>query len=212
VIAEATVIGPTFVRASNSIAYLYNTAGYTNGPGLYGTVMYYMGENSSNAANKNDGDGAGLRVGYETGPANIALALSRTRYLAGDQSQNNIYASWKFPVATLYGLYEWDKNEALVGGSKAKGYSIGADVPVGTNRIWLLHSRYRVNRVAADVNHPTSKKYAVAYVHNLSKRTALYASYAHLANSGGAARAVNGATTGANSSSRGYDFGMRHSF
>jgi predicted porin len=49
-------------------------------------------------------------------------------------------------------------------------------------------------------------------VHNLSKRTALYATYARVSNSGGAASALNGAVTGVNSSSTGYDFGIRHSF
>lgn len=212
VIPLASVIGPTLVRASNSIAYLYNTSGFSNRPGLSGTLMYYMGENSSNVANKNDGDGVGLRVAYANGPASVSLALSRTKYLAGDQSQNNIFASWKFNVATLVALYEWDKNDALVGGSKAKGYAIGAKIPVGVGYFQLAHSRYRVDQVTAAVNHPTSKKYAVKYVHNVSKRTAVYAGYAHVANSGGAALALSGSTTGANSSSNGYHFGVRHSF
>jgi predicted porin len=49
-------------------------------------------------------------------------------------------------------------------------------------------------------------------VHNLSKRTALYATVARAKNSGGAAQALNGAVTGANGSSSGYDFGIRHAF
>jgi len=211
-VSEATVIGPTFARASNSIAYLYNTSGFGNGPGFYGTLMYYMGENSSTAANKNDGNGAGLRLGYANGPANVSLALSRTKYLAGDQSQNNIFGSWKFNAATLVALYEWDRNDALVGGSKAKGYAIGALIAMGAAQVQLAHSRYRVDRVTETVNHPTSNKYAVGYIHHLSKRTALYASYAHVANRGGAALSLNGSTTRANSSSNSYDLGVRHHF
>jgi predicted porin len=59
----------------------------------------------------------------------------------------------------------------------------------------------------------------VGYVHNLSKRTALYATYARLNNRGGAdlaidaslpqATAVNG---GVNGNSSGLDLGIRHSF
>lgn len=36
--------------------------------------------------------------------------------------------------------------------------------------------------------------------------------YARNANSGGAARSLNGAATAANASSTGYDFGVKHSF
>jgi hypothetical protein len=49
-------------------------------------------------------------------------------------------------------------------------------------------------------------------VHNLSKRTALYTTFARTSNSGGAAQALNGAVTAANAKSTGYDFGIRHSF
>lgn len=59
---------------------------------------------------------------------------------------------------------------------------------------------------------PTSKKLALGYVHNLSKRTALYATYARVTNSGGAAASLNGSVTAANASSTGYDFGVRHAF
>jgi predicted porin len=49
-------------------------------------------------------------------------------------------------------------------------------------------------------------------VHNLSKRTALYTTYARVKNSGGAAQALNGSVNAANQNSTGYDFGVRHSF
>ncbi|WP_447778109.1 porin [Variovorax boronicumulans] len=211
-LAYGVLVGPTSVRASNSVAYLYNTSGGADGPGLYGTLMYYMGENNSNAANKSDGNGAGLRVGYQSGPANVSLALSRTKYLAGDHSQNNIAVSWDFNVAAFMAVYEWDKNDAPVGGGTGKGYSIGVGIPFGADKIYLLHSRYRTNHATSAVNHPTSKSYDVGYIHNLSKRTAMYASYAYLTNSGGANLALNGATTGANSSSNGYNIGIRHAF
>jgi len=46
----------------------------------------------------------------------------------------------------------------------------------------------------------------------LSKRTSLFATYARNANSGGANRALNGAVTGANQASTGYDLGVNHTF
>jgi predicted porin len=62
------------------------------------------------------------------------------------------------------------------------------------------------------VGTPESKKIALGYVHNLSKRTALYTTFARVKNSGGAASSLNGSVTAANGKSTGYDFGIRHSF
>lgn len=58
----------------------------------------------------------------------------------------------------------------------------------------------------------TSSKLTLGYVHFLSKRTAVYGTFAAVKNSGGASQAVNGSTTAANGSSRGYDLGIRHAF
>lgn len=81
----------------------------------------------------------------------------------------------------------------------------------------VSYARYKLD-VLGD---PTSKKLAVGYVHNLSKRTALFATVAHVGNRGtvasnagtiNASIALNGAVTGAGGSSSGYDLGIRHSF
>src|SRR4029453_8215189 len=55
----------TAIRASNSLAY-HLPAGLA---GFYGQAMYALGENASNAAGgtKDDGNYAGLRIGYATG-------------------------------------------------------------------------------------------------------------------------------------------------
>jgi hypothetical protein len=60
----------------------------------------------------------------------------------------------------------------------------------------------------------------VGYVHDLSKRTALYTHFAKISNGSGASYSVAGAAggapafTGGNAkpSSTGYEFGVRHSF
>ena len=59
---------------------------------------------------------------------------------------------------------------------------------------------------------PKSTQWAVGYVHNLSKRTAVYATLARVGNSGGANAVLNGATASVNNSSTGYDIGLRHTF
>jgi predicted porin len=82
---------------------------------------------------------------------------------------------------------------------------------VGAGDIKASYGRYRTDLTAAD---PTSKKIALGYVHNLSKRTALYVTYARVKNSGGAASPIQtGAVApGAGLRTTGYDLGLKHSF
>jgi predicted porin len=103
-----------------------------------------------------------------------------------------------------------DRNTAGVDTNDGKGFLIGGLVPVGAGEIRLAYSQYKFDTPLGD---PKVKKMAVGYVHNLSKRTAVYATLAHLKNSGGAAQAVNGNAVGAaNDSSSAVDLGIRHSF
>jgi predicted porin len=202
---NSIITGVTAVRASNSIGYFLPG----NLGGFYGQVQYYLGENNSNAANKDDGTGYGLRFGFANGPFNVALALSRTKYLAGDVQQNNVAGQWDFGVAKLMGEYSFDKNEAVTSG-KGRGYLVGGLIPVGAGEIRLAYSRYKVELAAST---PTAKKWAIGYDYNLSKRTVLYTTYAHVSNSGGAGQALNGATlSSSNDSSTGLDIGIRHAF
>lgn len=196
--------GPVTVRASNSIGYFLPR----NLGGFYGQVQYYLGENASNVgATDKDGRGAGLRIGYANGPFDVALATSSTKYAAGNISSTNLGGMYNFGVAKLMGEYSRDRVGSTPGVT-GKGYLVGGLIPVGAGEIRVAYSRYRTDAVGT----PRSTKWALGYVHNLSKRTALYATYARVGNSGGAAQALNGAITAANASSRGYDFGIRHSF
>jgi predicted porin len=193
----------TSVRASNSIGYFLPSMG-----GVYGELKYWLGENASTAANSKDGRGAGIRVGYASGPFNVAAAYDRTKYLAGDYRESNIGGSWDFGMAKVMAVVERDKSGPVTG----KGWEIGTIVPVGAGDFKASYARYRNDLTAAD---PTAKKIALGYVHNLSKRTAVYVTYARVSNSGGSAAPVqNGAfgLPGINQRSTGYDLGLKHSF
>ena len=194
--------GPTTVRASNSIGYFLPG----NLGGFYGQAQYYMGENLSNAANKKDGNGLALRAGYANGPINVALAFSDTKFLSGNIKAVNLGGQYDLGVAKIMAHYNQDD---VKGGAEGKGFLIGGLVPVGAGEIRLAYSTYKIDTVGAD---PRSNKIALGYVHNLSKRTALYATYAHVSNKNGAAQSLNGSVTAAGDNSNGYDFGIRHSF
>ena len=200
---SSIITGVTSVRASNTIGYFLPA----NLGGFYGQIQYYTGENASNAgATEDDGTGIGLRIGFASGPFNVAFATSRTEYAAGDVRQSNIGGQWDFGVAKLMGHISRDENGAVDG----RGWLIGGLIPVGPGEVRVAYSQYRTDAgIGAD---PKSRKIALGYVHNLSKRTALYATYARVRNSDGAASALGGSTTGVNSSSSGVDLGIRHSF
>ncbi len=199
---ETSLGGPTRTRASNSIGYFLPG----NLGGFYGQAQYYLGENLSNAANKKDGNGLAARVGYANGPINVALALSETKYLSGNIKSFNVGGQYDLGVAKIMAQYNSDD---IKNGNEGKGYLIGGLVPVGAGEVRLAYSTYKIETPGAD---PRTNKLALGYVHNLSKRTALYATYAHLTNKNGSAVGLNGAVTAAGKNSNGYDFGIRHSF
>lgn len=200
---NSIITGVTSVRASNSIGYsLPAKLG-----GIYGQAMYYLGENPSNAgATEDDGRGYGMRLGYASGPLNVAISTGQTKYAAGDTRQTNIGAHWDFGVAKLMGQLSRDK----AGATDGRGWVFGAIAPVGVGEFRIALSEYKTDVGAG--SEPKTRKLALGYGHNLSKRTALYAAYARVRNSGGATAALNGATTAANASSSGFDIGIRHRF
>jgi predicted porin len=224
---NSIITGVTAVRASNSIGYFFPR----NLGGFYGQLQYYTGENLSSAgASNDDGDGIAARVGFATGPFNIALALSRTEYAtatpgasgfalgSGNVHQNNIAGQWDFGFLKLMGQYSRDSNGPFDG----RGFLIGGLVPVGAGEIRLSWSQYRTDLNTA--NDPRTRKLAIGYVHNLSKRTAIYTTWAGVRNRNYGAAAGNAGTVGSslngaalaaagpNGSSSGLDIGIRHSF
>jgi predicted porin len=200
---NSIITGVTAVRASNSIGYFLPP----NLGGFYGQFQIYRGENNqTGAVTEDDGNGMGLRIGFASGPFNVAAAISRTEYAAGDVHQNNIGGQWDFGVGKLMAEISRDKNGAV----KGRGWLIGGLIPVGPGEVRVAYSRYTTDVVVG--TDPATRKFALGYVHNLSKRTALYATWAHVRNNAAAASALNGAVTAAGSNSSGLDLGIRHSF
>ena len=199
--------GGTAVRASNSITYLFNhapNATYASGGnGLHAAVQMYYGENLSNAANKSDGNGNGIRIGYNAGPLSVAFGAGQTKMLNANMRMTNIGAAYDMKVVRVMAQITKDKSGTVSG----DGMLLGLTAPVGAGLLRASYSTYENNTSKAE-----SKQTAIGYVHNLSKRTRAYATYARIGNSGGAAASLGGATGVANKSSTGLDIGMTHSF
>jgi predicted porin len=196
----AIITGVTNTRASNMIQYLTpNTLG-----GFGASLGYYLGENPHGTPTSDDGTGEGFRVWYEKGPLAAGIAYGRTNYAAGDVRQSNAFANWNFGPAKIMSIYSSDRNGAL----SAHGALLGVSVPVGVGEFKTAYSQQKTSAAGS----PLARKFAVGYVHNLSKRTAVYGTVARVNNSGGSAQALNGATTAPNEHSSGFDLGIRHIF
>jgi len=185
----------------------------------------------------------GGRFGYANGPLDVAVSYGSST--VGDQfyvgtttkvNTANLGASYDFGPVKLFGEVSKAKNKVdyevtplFTAGRPdvdLTGYLLGVTVPVGAGLIrasWS-HVKYDNNLVQTNpfvVNTPDPKanKLAIGYVHNLSKRTALYATVARISNKNGAGLTVGGPAFYSNAAgtftpknSTGYDFGIRHAF
>ncbi|MDM0019333.1 porin [Variovorax saccharolyticus] len=189
----------------------------------------------------------GGRFGYASGPLDVAVAAGRSTI--GDQffqgtTTNldiwNVAATYDFGALKLFGEYSNNKLKTDFSGIPpvanafgftspgANGALVGLTVPVGPGLIRAVFTQVKYNNVTVANQiapglspDPKSEKFALGYVYNLSKRTALYATAARIDNKNGAdltvggpaffTRAINGSVPTPHSST-GYDLGIRHVF
>jgi len=190
----------TLVRANNTVSYFLPAMG-----GVYGQVQVAAGEGAT--GNKY----MGARFGYAAGPVNVALATGKT-YKTGtmvdDFTDFNVGGSYNLGFMTLIAQY----GKVDYSTANQKKALLAASVPFGAST--LKASYVKAGGSAAAYR---AKQFAFGYQYDLSKRTAVYATYSSLNNDGdsatGAAFVVNAGgamTKGATSS--GYNLGVRHSF
>lgn len=98
---------------------------------------------------------------------------------------------------------------------KENRLSLGVTAPFGAHQIRASYNRSDATGGSAAWNANGATQLAVGYVHNLSKRTAMYGTVARISNDGAATFAIpggsrSGMTAGGNST--GYEMGLKHSF
>lgn len=232
----------TFVRASNSLGYFLPA----NLGGIYGQAMVAFGNQPSNATlnsidTSSNGRYAGARLGYRQGPLDVAAAYTRTTFagltqslgnnglagpgtsgaaapLAGDLADTSVYGAYDVGAAKVVGIVAQQKlsNVATTGNDlSTKGWSLGVNAPVGAFNVLASLGQVKLGSAKA-------QKIAIGGIYNLSKRTAAYATFARVSNSGGASIAANSYGSGAlspvtgasnvNGNSTGIDIGLRVSF
>jgi predicted porin len=215
----------TLVRANNTIGY-FLPSGIG---GIYGQAQVAAGEGTP--GNKY----AGGRIGYAAGPVDVAVAYGQTQ-TAGDGKFKmfDVGGAYTFGIAKLTAQYARMKTDTLamgagvVGGVDAQAdvWQIGTVVTLGQGEI---HAAYDQAKGKNDYDGLKARQIAVGYVYNLSKRTALYGTFSDLKNEGGSsfvvatppnvtANSLNAAGTvltlsnATDQKSRGFEFGIRHSF
>lgn len=189
--------GYTSVRASSSMA--YHSPNFNN---FKIQVQTYFGDNASNQPKI--GSGNSLRLEYSDGSLEFGVAYGKTKNGAEtDVESKNIGIAYKFPSVTVMAAITNDSN---TGSADVKGTILGAVFQVSSA------GKLKASLTSSEKGLAKTQQLAFGYVHDLSKRTSLYATYAHLKNTGGAAAALNGAVTGVNKSSSGVDVGFRHFF
>ena len=207
-------------RISNAVTYVS-----PNFSGFKSAVNYGFGEVAgSNRANRYFGGG----LTYDNGPLSLGLSAERQNNVGGNVTtaiqQNNgadvtawaLGGSYNFGVVKLAGAYKDNKAKFADGSKdKMKGYYIGLSAPVGAaGEVKASYNRYEnkfeEGKLKAD-------QFALGYVHNLSKRTAVYGTYAYIKNKNNEGfnmglNQMGGATLKTNGSQQGLQVGVRHAF
>ena len=216
----------TFARANNGI-YYFLPAGLG---GLYGhfgvsidqaaTGLAAAGTNAGQTGNAH----RSARIGYASGPLEVAVGFGRTDVCgnktaanctaavwtaAGADKNGNVYSSGSFNVfnamanydlgvAKLYSFY----NRNTFAPAKQSVYEISAGIPVATGEFRLSYGKadasgkYVATTATGNLamSTGTATLFGTSYVHNLSKRSMVYVGYGRISNSGNAAFRVLSAT------------------
>ena len=193
------------IRSSNMISYYTpNFSGFTAGLG------YGFDEQTSGKA----GRYVGGYVAYENGPLGVAVSYDQ-RNLAADVDRNalTVAGSYNLNVVKLNAIVQQTKDD-VPGASdrKVNAYALGASAPVGAGEVKLQYALYDQKAIDSKAH-----QISLGYVHNLSKRTALYGTVAYLKNKDASNLALptKGLTVdgpGAGENQTGVQLGIRHSF
>ncbi|GAB2816170.1 hypothetical protein GCM10027276_16420 [Comamonas piscis] len=198
------------VRVGNMVSYYTpNMSGFTAG------VNYGFGETAGDSSAKRY---IGVSAGYNNGPLSAGIAYDQQNdpTASFEKAQGlGLGAAYNFGAFKLSGLIRQVQSTPVGGGSKAKFQSagLGATAAVGAAGEARLAYNYYDNKEIEGKAHQLS----LGYVHNLSKRTALYGTYAFLKNqkSETMSLSANGLgidPAGAGKNQNAITVGVRHAF
>jgi predicted porin len=189
----------TRTRSDNMISYF--TPGGLGG--FYGQLATAAGEGVAGRKYK------GGRAGFRSGPLDVNAVYSTTTVTTDDVKLGMVSGSYDFGVVKLGISGQEQRYQA----AKDRHFTVGATVPLGAVQ---LKASYNQAKGYGTLNGRDAKQFALGAVYNLSRRTAVYGTYADINNSGSAnytVASINGyALPATQQKSRGVEVGLRHSF
>ena len=158
----------------------------------------------------------GMGATYDNGPLSLGLGYDRLNsntmdglLAASDLKTVHLGGAYNFGVAKLMAFYKQSK---VSNAPKFKTFGLGVSAPVGAaGEVRASYNNYKISD-----DNGKADQLSLGYVHNLSKRTALYGTYAYIKNKDGLAFQLNGAMGGAGlkdgEKQHGLQLGIRHAF
>ena len=180
--------------------------------GFSGQLMLAAGEGGTSAAGQHKVQAA--QLGYDAGPVALSLASTASRNdltTAGRFRDQVFTVSGKVAGATVtVGVRHF-----AYASVRQQNSLLAVTMPVGVGLIkasWL-RAGLSGRAVNTDVSANDAQQIGLGYVHSLSRRSALYATWSHIDNDGRATFVVpDGPTPLVGRNSSGWELGMRHNF
>ena len=202
------------VRSSNMISY------YTpNFGGLTAGLGYGFDEQTTGKA----GRYVGGYVAYDNGPLSLAASYDQrdlvlnvgvpvARSAVLDRDTFTLGGSYNLNVVKLNAIVQQSKYKALGESEKVNAYALGVSAPVGAGEVKLQYALYDNKIIESKAHH-----ISLGYVHNLSKRTAVYGTVSYMdnkddSNLGLQAKNLSTGGPGRGESQTGVQVGIRHAF
>jgi len=211
----ASIQNFSVVRVSNGVSYRTPA----NLGGFWVAGHYGFGEIAGGGS---DGRYVALAGGYDNGPLSVTIAGDQLKEggiingyggaaVVDNLKSISVAGSYDLGVVKPALIYRSERGGTVVN-AKTDLYALALTAPVGPGRLIGYYARYDNKRNSND-----SDALAVGYVYDLSKRTAVYGTYAHMKNKNSAARGLptsglSAVTVGAGENVDGYQVGIRHAF
>ena len=192
------------LRSSNMISYYTpNFSGFTAGLG------YGFDEQTTGKAGRYIGGYAA----YDNGPLSVALSYDERNVAANfDRNTLTLAGSYNLNVVKLNAIVQQTKDDVIGTDSKVNAYALGASAPLGAGEVKLQYAMYDQKAIDSKAHH-----ISLGYVHNLSKRTAVYGTVSYMdnkddSNLGLQAKNLSTGGPGRGESQTGVQVGIRHAF
>ena len=238
-VASLTSMTTQYDRAANALAYISPSfsgftvilATATNTQGAEGSLNSVHSPAKTSGGNTGDDRLLSANLIYANGPLSIDLDYETTR--AVGYNNDRLYvatagASYNFGVVKVSGLYDVIKGDvnSFIGGNTTfasaafglaanqrydrRNWFIGASVPLGKFSVMGMFGQVK-DKTLSDAD---AWKLGVGARYALSKRTELYADFAHIKNDNNGKYTINPMGNGAGTSVgiNGLAMGIKHSF